>query len=155
MSGQDAVAGRPGEIPFIARPRVLLWNAVAWSVILPTIMLVLWFALPLEIRLLFTPFQIVELAFIFLAMLSIVWVVGLSYVRADASGLVFRNGLRTHRLAWSEIEEIRMTDHDPWAYVHVMTDVGRLPLMGLMRTDGARAVQLYGQLRAVRSTYSG
>ena len=155
MSGAAVTPGGSSGDAFVARPKVVLWNAAAWSVILPGIMLLLWFQLPLEIRLLFTPFQVAEIAFIFLFMLGIIWVVALSYVRADASGLVFRNGLRTHRLAWSEVEEVRMTDHDPWAYLHVATDVGRLPLLGIMRTDGKRAVQLYLELRRLHALHAG
>lgn len=153
MSDVEQGPARAGDGVVVARPKVVLWNAAAWSVVLPGIMTLLWFRLPLEIRLLFTPFQVAEIAFIFLFMLGIIWVVGLSYVRADAAGVVFRNGLRTHRLAWSEVEEVRMTDHDPWAYVHVPTEVGRLPLLGIMRTDGARAVRLYHEVRALHARH--
>lgn len=131
----------------------MLLNCAAWTVVLPGVMTLLWFLLPLEIRLLFRVFEVAEIALIFSFMLAIAWSVGLSYVKADASGLVFRNGLRTHRVSWDEVESVKLTRHDPWAYLYVTRDIGRLMMLGIMRVDGERAKAAAETLRQMHREY--
>jgi hypothetical protein len=74
--------------------------------------------------------------------------IGLSNVRADDEGLLIRNGLRTHRIGWQQIEGFRFTAHDPWAYVLFEEDPGSRPLMAVQRVDGERARSFVGELTA-------
>lgn len=144
----------------VARPRVVTANAIAWSIVLPGAALLGWFALAPDIRALFTAFQIATLIFFLLFMLGFVWVIALSYVRADAAGLRFRNGLRTHRVGWDEVLGIRYAPGDAWAFVQLdgsggRGDVDRLPLMGIMRTDKQRADRLVADLRSLQAAAQG
>lgn len=141
------------EVPevLVARPRLVTLNAIAWSIVLPGASLLGWFALSPDIRALFTAFQLATLAFFVLFMLGFVWVIALSYVRADATGLKFRNGLRTHRLAWSQVRGLRYAPGDAWAFVLLNSEVERLPLMGIMRTDKQRAEGFVASLHAMHT----
>lgn len=117
-------------------------------------MITLWFLLPIEIRVLFKAFEVAEIALIFSFMLAIAWSVGLSYVKANENGLVFRNGLRKHRVPWAEVESVKFTRHDPWAYLNVSRDVGRLMMLGIMRVDGERALAAAETLRQMHREHS-
>lgn len=133
--------------PVVFRPRVLLVHAAVWTVVLVLFFVLGFYAFPPEIRALFTPFQIATLAFFLLFMLGIIWVLASCYVRADAAGLTYRNGLATHRTPWPEVRGIRYRDGDPWAFVLLDEGGNRRALMGVMRTDGARATAAVDELR--------
>lgn len=140
--------------PLVFRPRIVLINCVAWTIILPAVLVTLWFALPEDIRSKFSAFEIGETIFIFGFMLAIIWTVGLSYVRADAEGVRFRNGLRTHRVGWDEVESVKFSRHDPWVYLYTTRDVGRLAMLGIMRVDGERARRAAEALRQLFREHS-
>lgn len=116
------------------RPRRSLLMASVLSVVLVVAAVVGWLALPANIQALFTVPQLLTLGFFVLVMVTFMMGVGLSYLRVDADGLTFRNGLRTHRLAWSQVRGLRFSEHDPWAYVLLDDEVQR-PLLGIQRTD--------------------
>ena len=139
---------------FVARPRILLFNAVAWTVILVGAALVGWFSLPPHVRLLFTALQVGTLLLFIAVILAIMWATALSTVRADATGVTWRNGLRTHRLPWSEVAGVRYTRHDAFAFLLLRGDLDRRLLLGIMRTDGPRADALVSELRADLERYS-
>ena len=121
-----------------AHPRLLRRQAALWTVVLGGSAVFGWFMLPAQIRSLFTGLQVGTLVFFLLLMLGIVLVLARGYVRADAAGLRFRNGLRTHEVAWSSVESIRYTPADHWAFVE-LTDGTDRPLLGIQRSDGPRA----------------
>ncbi|MGV8910427.1 MAG: PH domain-containing protein [Propionicimonas sp.] len=123
----------------VIRPRRSLLTASALSVVLLIATIVGWVAMPVGTRELFTPLQLATLALCVLVMLVLMMSIGLSTVRADASGLMFRNGLRTHHLDWAEVVGFRFTENDPWAYVLTEGDPDQRALLGLQRTDHARA----------------
>ncbi len=133
--------------PLVARPRVLIKHAVVWTVVLTSASLLGWFALSPDIRALFTVAQVATLIAFLVIMLGIVWLLAASYVRADETGLTYRNGARTHHTPWAEVEGIRFRDGDAWAFVEVGGDLGQRPLLGVMRTDGQRAHELVADLR--------
>lgn len=137
----------------LGRPRVVIVNCAIWSVVLIGASLLGWFALPAEIRALFTVPQIATLLAFLAFVLAFLWALGLSYVRADGRGLRFRNGLRTHEHPWSEVTGIRYQPGDPWAFVELDSPVERLALMGVMRTDGARAESIVADLRALHARH--
>lgn len=132
----------------VIRPRRSLLTASVLSAVLLVAAGVGWVALPTDVRDLFTPVQLLTLALFVLVMLGLMMSIGLSYVRADATGLTFRNGLRTHHLDWSEVSAFRFTENDPWAYVLTDGDPDQRPLLGLQRTDQARAEAAFTALEA-------
>lgn len=118
----------------VFRPRRSLLMAGVLSAVLVLASLVGWFAMPANVRELFTVPQVLTLGFFVLFMIGLMLSIGLSYLKADEAGLRFRNGLRTHELPWPEVRGFRFTEHDPWAYVLLDDDVQR-PLLGIQRTD--------------------
>ncbi len=133
----------------LGRPRLVLVNAALWTVLLTGGSLLGWFALPPHVRALFTIPQIATLLFIEGFIVCFLWAVGLSYVRADAAGLRFRNGLRSHTRTWDDVAHVRYLTGDPWAFLELHEPIEKLPLMGIMRTDGERADGLIADLRAL------
>ena len=134
--------------PLVLRPRRALLTACALSAVLLTAAVAGWVAMPTQTRDLFTAPQLLTLAFFVLVMIGFMMSVGLSYVRADAAGLTFRNGLRTHHLEWSQVTGFRFTENDPWAYVLTDGDPDQRSLLGLQRTDRARAEEAFAALNA-------
>ncbi|WP_040157376.1 PH domain-containing protein [Nigerium massiliense] len=146
---------RTADGAVVGRPRVVLVNCVAWTIVLVGGSLLGWFSLPQHIRDLFTELQVGTLVLFLAFILAFLWTVGLSYVRADASGLHFRNGLRTHHRPWSDVLGFRFAPGDPWAFVQLDDPAGRLALMGVMRTDGARADAIVAALREAQRSFGG
>ena len=118
----------------VFRPRRALLMASVLSGVLVAAALLGWVTLPANIQALFTVPQLLTLAFFVAVMIAIMMSVGLSYLKADASGLDFRNGLRRHHLDWEQVQGLRFTENDPWAYALLAEDVQR-PLLGIQRTD--------------------
>lgn len=131
-----------------------------------------WIALPAHLRAQFTAFQLATLIALLLAVLLVIGAVALSYVEADQDGMVFRNGLRTHRLTWSDVSRLSYRSGEPWASVWVLSGAGastprlaepdgqpgvteevgapephKLILLGIQRSDRARADRAVAQLR--------
>ena len=132
----------------VIRPRRSLMTASVLSAVLLVAAVVGWVALPATTRDLFTPLQLFTLALFVVVMLGLMMSIGLSTVRADATGLTFRNGLRTHHLDWPEVVGFRFTENDPWAYVLTDGDPDQRPLLGLQRTDHARADAAFAALES-------
>lgn len=130
----------------VIRPRRALLTASVLSAVLLVAAGAGWVAMPAATRDLFTPVQLLTLAFFVLVMLGFMMSIGLSTVRADATGLTFRNGLRTHHLDWPEVVGFRFTENDPWAYVLTDGDPDQRPLLGLQRTDHLRADAAFAAL---------
>ncbi|MCW5950948.1 MAG: PH domain-containing protein [Propionibacteriaceae bacterium] len=129
-------------------PRATTLTAIGLSVVL---LLAAWFgwqALPPDIQEMFSGAQVGTLVLFVLVMLGMMLGLGLSHVRADDDGLLIRNGLRSHRIEWRQIEGFRFTPHDPWAYVLFADDPGSRPLMAVQRVDGARARRFVDELTA-------
>ena len=133
--------------PLVFRPRAALTMAIALSLVLVVASLIGWFALPSDIRALFTGLQLGTLVFFVAFMIGLMMVIGLSQVRVDGDGLTIRNGLRTHVVAWDEVRGFRFTEHDPWAYVLMDGQPDQRPLMGIQRTDHERAEAMVATLR--------
>ncbi len=134
------------------RPRRSLLMACVLSAVLGAAAVGGWLVLPANIQALFTMPQLLTLAFFVLVMIALMMGVGLSYLRADAEGLRFRNGLRTHQLEWSQVRGLRFTEHDPWAYVECDNDVQR-PMLGIQRTDRELAEADFASLVALWAKY--
>ncbi|HEX8510707.1 MAG TPA: PH domain-containing protein [Propionibacteriaceae bacterium] len=149
----------------VFRPRRLRILGVALSVILIVLVLVGWFALPVSLRNEFTLSQILTLlalvAFLELVMLA----VASSYVRADAAGLRFRNGLRRYSVGWERVHKVMLRPGDPWAIVlltpadgsafEVDLDAEKRQLMGIQANDGEYAHKAVQSLRRRHSLGRG
>ena len=149
--------------PFLARPhrlRILVVIAVAALLILSA---VFWIAMPSEIRALFTLSQRLTLLAVLGALVLIIVAAAASYVRADADGLRFRNGLRTHQVPWARVHKILLRRGDPWAQLlltpadggafEVDLDAEKRQLMGIQAGDGVRAQQAVEELRSRHQAY--
>lgn len=108
-----------------------------------------WLALPQEIRVLFTRSQLLTLLGLLAVLLLVMFSLAFSMVRADDSGLHFRNGLRTHAVPWDRVHKIILRRGDPWAMLLLTPADGRpftadldaekRQLMALQYGDGAAA----------------
>lgn len=136
------------------RPRATLLTSVVLSVVLTVLYVVLWFLQPPTTRALYSSLQLGTLVLFLVIGIAIMLAIGLSLVRADGDGLTVRNGLRAHRLRWSEVAAIRYRDGDPWAYAELVAGHAsgreRLMLLGVQQTDGARAREAVAALRRLR-----
>lgn len=145
----DRLPMSPEPGPVTYRPHRLRITAIITSVVLAGLYLVGWFALPGAIRALVTLSQRLTLLAILAVLVGALWAIAASSVRADASGLRIRNGLRTHRLAWPEIRGFSLRAGDPWAFVGLDPDgdVERRAMLGIQAGDGERAQSAVADLR--------
>jgi hypothetical protein len=133
--------------PITFRPRASLRMAVSMTVSLLAASALGWVMTPAPIRAMFNAAQIATLLLFIAAMIGMMLALGLAYVRADAEGLVFRNGIRTHVVPWSEVKAFRYRPGDPWAFVLLRSELEQLPLMGIQRTDRDLAEEHVADLR--------
>ena len=108
-----ALAGDPPV--FVAWPHRLRIFGFAVTVALCALTAVWWFALPADIRELFTLSQRLTMLGVLALLVAVIVAVATSSVRADADGLLIRNGLRTHAVPWSRVHKIIFRNGDPWA----------------------------------------
>ncbi len=136
--------------PVVLRPRSALITSSVLSVVLVGAALFGYWSLPGHIRVQFTPFQLATLLLFIAVMVVFMMALGLSYVRADATGMTFRNGLRTHRLAWADLDHLRFSRND--AFALAFQQPGQHPdrylLLGIQRADGARGRDNFERLFA-------
>lgn len=78
-----------------------------------------WTALPAHLRAQFSVVQLATLVALLLALILVIGLVALSYVDAGQHGLVFRNGLRTHRIGWPRVARVSYRSGDPWPFIWV------------------------------------
>lgn len=112
-----------------------------------------WIALPPHLKALFTPFQLITLLAVLLVIVGMIAGLALSTVRADQQGVWLRNGLSVRRFAWVEVHRIVYGDGDPWPTLQVgdPDDPRRQIVLGIQRSDGARAVGAVADLRRLRA----
>lgn len=138
------------------RPRRLRVIVVVASIALLAITALGWFALPRDIRVLFTLSQRLTLLALLVFLVGLIGVAAASFVRADEHGLRFRNGLRTHTVAWDRVHKIILRPGDPWALVLVKPtdreftadlDADKRMLLGIQAHDGPVATAAVAELR--------
>jgi hypothetical protein len=154
---------RGSDHVLVLRPRRLRLIAIVSSPTLVALMLLGWFALPREIRVLFTTSQLLTLVGILAVIIFVLATIAASYVRADAGGLRIRNGLRRHDVPWSRVHKIILRPGDPWAMAllkpadgrpfEVDLDAEKRQLMGIQASDGPAARRAVEQLRQRRESY--
>ena len=142
---------------FVAWPHRLRVFGLLTAAALGAFTVVWWFALPGDIRDLFTVSQRLTLLGVLALLVGMVVAVATSSVRADETGLQIRNGLRTHQVPWSRVHKIIFRSGDPWAQLllkpadgspcEVDLDAEKRSLMGIQAVDGARAKQAVEELR--------
>ena len=113
--------------------RIVAYGACAALI---AVTVVIGIALPPEI--VFTPFELITLAFTLLTMLGILHGIGRSYVRVDDEGLEILNGYRRHRIPWGVMRGISMNRGAPWPTL-VLHDDDRVLLFAIQGTDGSAA----------------
>jgi hypothetical protein len=145
--------------PVVFAPRRLRVVGVVVAVALVGLTFYGWFALPREIRVLFTVSQLLTLLGFLAALVLVVLGVAASSVRADADGLRVRNGLRVHHVAWSRVHQVVLRPGDAWAFALLRPEDGvdapftadmdtqKRFLVGIQAGDGAYAQQAVGELR--------
>jgi Bacterial PH domain len=151
------VEPEPIEDVYTTRPRRLRLIIGFFGTVLLLLTAFGWFALPSSIRELFTLSQRLTLLVILSLIILVIGIIAASYVRADASGLLLRNGLRTHVVPWSRVHKILLRRGDPWAFVLLRPEDGRpfeadldaekRMLMGILATEGAASRQAVEELR--------
>jgi hypothetical protein len=142
----------PDAVPpatLVIRPRRLRLVGAVFAAVLVGLTLYGWLALPGDIRVLFTLSQRVTLLAVVALLVLVLLSLAMSVVRADADGLWFRNGLRTHAVPWDRVHQIILRRGDPWAFVLLTPADGRpftadldaekRQLMALQYSDGAAA----------------
>jgi hypothetical protein len=142
---------------YVARPRRVRMIAIIASVALCVLAAIGWLLLPSEIRALFPVTHRLALLGILASVIAVMAFLASSYVRADATGLRYRNGLRVHAVPWDRVHKIILRPGDPWALL-LMTpedgrpfeadlDAERCQLMGIQRVDGKLATAAVNELR--------
>jgi asparagine N-glycosylation enzyme membrane subunit Stt3 len=142
---------------FVAWPHRLRIFVVVVVAALCSLAVVGWFALPADIRDLFTWSQRLTLLAILALLVGVIVVVSASSVRADEDGVRIRNGLRTHQVPWGRVHKIIFRSGDPWAQLlllpadggefEVDLDAEKRQLMGIQAVDGIRAQRAIEELR--------
>jgi asparagine N-glycosylation enzyme membrane subunit Stt3 len=149
---------------FVAWPRRLRIFGFAIIVALCGLTAFWWFALPADIRGLFSVSQRLTLLGVLALLVGVIVAVATSSVRADAEGLRIRNGLRTHAVPWPRVYKIIFRSGDPWAQLLLFPDDGRVfevsldaekrQLMGIQAVDGAQAHAAVEELRRRHRAYT-
>ena len=160
MPAPDVVV--PG--PLVIRPRRLRVVAVVMAVLLSFATLYGWVALPRNVRVLFTTSQLLTLLGLLGVLLLVMISLAASVVRADETGLRFRNGLRSHTVPWDRVHKIILRRGDPWAMLLVRPadgrpftadlDADKRQLMALQYGDGAAAQIGVEELRRRQRYYT-
>jgi Bacterial PH domain len=142
---------------FVAWPHRLRVFGLLTAAVLGAFTVVWWFALPPDVRELFTVSQRLTLLAVLALLVGVIVAVAASSVRADETGLLIRNGLRTHQVPWVRVHKIIFRRGDPWAQLlitpadgsrfEVDIDAEKRQLMGIQAVDGDRAQQAVEELR--------
>jgi asparagine N-glycosylation enzyme membrane subunit Stt3 len=142
---------------FVAWPHRLRIFGTIVTATLCALTAVGWFALPANIRELFTWSQRLTLLGVLALLVGVILAVAASSVRVDETGLQIRNGLRTYQVPWGRVHKVIFRSGDPWAQLlltpadgsefEVDLDAEKRQLMGIQTVDGQRARQAIEELR--------
>jgi len=147
VTGPDQQRGLASAGPVTFRPRASLRMAVSLSASLVAAAILGWVMTPATVQRQFTTVQLLTLIFFLIIMVGMAMGIGLSYVRADQTGLRIRNGIKTHEVPWGEVKAFRYRDGDPWPFVLVRTEVEQRPMLGIQRSDRTYAERSVAELR--------
>ena len=116
--------------------------------LLTLVVLVMWFALPSEIRDQFTFFQVATVLGLGLMLYVGGFALARSRLVARPDGLTVVNGYRTRRFDWNEVLAVQLRAGSPWAVLD-LSDGTSVAAMGIQGSDGPRAVRQVRQVRAL------
>ena len=111
------------------------------------------FALPAQARGSFTVAQDVTLGILLTGALVALFGIARTRVRVDPDGVHVVNGYRRHDLSWPEALTVSLGRGAPWAVLDTAAGVA-VPLMGIQRADGQRAVRAVRELRAAIAAHA-
>lgn len=159
---QQPDQGPPDEV--LLRPRKLRIVGALLGGLLTVFYLVGWFLLDPEIRARVSISQALTLVLILAAILFMIAAMAASSVRADAHGLVIRNGLAVHRVEWWRVHKFLLRPGDPWGIVllkpedgspiETNLDTDKRQMMGIQNGDGELAKTSMRTLRALHRRYA-
>jgi hypothetical protein len=135
-------------LPHTFRPHGVRVAIAVLGTLLAVVTLVMWFALPGEIRAKFTAFQIATVLFFGAAFYGAGYGLARSRLVAREDGVTVVNGYRTRRLEWNEIIAVTLRAGSPWAELD-LSDGTTVAAMGIQGSDGSRAVRQVRQVRAL------
>ncbi|MBA2740189.1 MAG: PH domain-containing protein [Nocardioidaceae bacterium] len=144
-------AGAPVPV-HVYRPVGALIMACLSGASLIIIVAVIAFALPEGVRGSFTIAQDATLVLILGTALAVLYGIGRTQVRTDGRGLHVVNGFRRHDVSWPEAVTVSLGRGAPWAVLDT-ADGDTVQLMGIQRSDGARAVRAVREVRASIATH--
>ena len=116
--------------------------------LLVLVTLVMWFALPAEIRAQFTPLQIATILLLGGMFYAGGYALARSRVVAREDGLTVVNGYRTRRFEWNEVLAVSLRSGSPWAELD-LSDGTTVAAMGIQGSDGSRALRQVREMRAL------
>jgi len=142
---------------YVARPHRVRIIVIIATVALCALTAIGWFLLPADVRALFTVSQLLTLLAVLAFLVAVMVALASSYVRADATGLRIRNGLRVHAVPWERVHKIILRPGDPWALLLLRPADGRpfeadleadkRQMMGIQAVDGELATAAVNELR--------
>ena len=142
---------------YVARPHRVRIIVIIATVALCALTAIGWFLLPADVRALFTVSQLLTLLAVLAFLVAVMVALASSYVRADATGLRIRNGLRVHAVPWERVHKIILRPGDPWALLLLRPADGRpfeadleadkRQMMGIQAVDGQLATAAVNELR--------
>ena len=136
------------SLPLTFRPLGVRIAINVAGALLLLVVVVMWLALPAEIRHQFTAFQVLTILAIGAAMYACGYALARSRVVAREEGLTIVNGYKTRRLEWNEVLAVQLRSGSPWAILD-LSDGTSVAAMGIQGSDGSRAVQQVRQMRAL------
>jgi hypothetical protein len=135
-------------LPRTFRPFGVRLAIYVLGALLVLVVLVIWFALPADIREQFTALQIVTILILGGMFYACGYALARSRVVAREDGLTVVNGYRTRRFEWNEILAVSLRSGSPWAEID-LSDGTTVPAMGIQGSDGPRAMQQVREVRAL------
>jgi len=142
------------DAPVTYRPLGARVVAAVAGLSLTTIMLVLWVAMPDDVRATFSWLQTMTLLLFWAAVVAVLHGIGRTRVRSDSAGISVLNGYRWHYLTWPQVLGISLPRGAPWAVIDT-SDGSVVPVMALQAADGDRARRAVGDLRRRINAHSG
>jgi hypothetical protein len=141
-------AGSDVALPHTFRPFGVRLAIYVLGGLLVLVVLVMWFALPADIRSQFTPLQLGTVIFLGLLFYAAGYALARSRVVAREDGLTVVNGYRTRRFEWNEILAVSLRNGSPWAELD-LSDGTTVAAMGIQGSDGPRAMRQVREVRAL------
>lgn len=138
MTSKPAAPVDLPELPHTWRARLGLVVASVMAVLLVVTGVGMWVALPSSARADFSPFQVVTLLLLLLAILYGLYRLARIRLHVDEHGLTIVNLVRSRRLEWAQVLNVNLRPGDPWVQLD-LDDGTTLPVMAIQSADGRRA----------------